>query len=175
MKKLIAFVVIAVGSITSPLSSAEIKNIGLVSIRTCLEQSKVGKAEQESFEGLKKQLEQSIEQKEKELNELAPKFTDEYLDTLTPEAERELKEKFKMLSQDLSMQQNQYFAALNQANAQSMQKLIELVNEASKTVAKTKSLQLVMNDEICFFKDASFDVTAEIIKELDLLFDAQKK
>lgn len=175
MKKIVVFLALTLVPFMSPLKGAELKSVGLVSIRACLEQSKVGKAEQESFESLKKQLEQSIEQKEKELNELAPKFTDEYLDTLTPEAEKELKEKFKNLSQDLSMQQNQYFAALNQANAQSMQKLLELVTEASKNVAKSKSLQLVINDEVCFFKDPGFDVTADIIKELDIIFEAQKK
>ncbi len=186
MKRLCIFALVVCSFVlgsSSQINAAEVQNtqaskslkIGFVSVRQCVEGSKLGKSEQESFEKLKKQLEQTIEQKEKELNDLSPKFTDEYLDTLTPEAEKDLKEKFKNLSQDLSIQQNQYFQTLNQANMQVMQLLMEKVSKASSEVAKKMGMDLIMNDEVCFFRDDALDVTKEVIGELDKQFDADKK
>ncbi len=160
-------------SVTASLSAL---TIGTANVRYCIEESKIGKSEQSQFEELKKQLEQGLEQKDKELNELAPKLKDEYLDTLTPEAERELKEKFNQLSQEMSIQQNQYYQTLNSANYQFMSKILEMIQEASKIVATQKKLDLILNDEACFYKNDSVDVSKEIVKELDAAFDkAQKK
>src|SRR5260221_295820 len=72
--------------------------IAVVNFKACIEGSKFGKKEQSRFDEMRKEMEKSLETKEKELNELAPKFKDDYLDTLTPEAEAELKQKFKALS-----------------------------------------------------------------------------
>jgi outer membrane protein len=144
--------------------------VGTVSFKTCLERSKIGKSEQVKFETMRKQLEQTIETKEKELNELSPKFSDEYLDSLTPEAETELKEKFKNLSQELTQLQNQFYQTMNQANMQVVQKLFEMISEASKVVSKDKGLDLIMNDEVCFFKSEDLDVSDAIIAQLDEAF-----
>ncbi len=157
------------------VESAKSMKIGFVSFRKCVETSKFGKAEQESFEKLKKQLEQSIELKEKELNDLAPKFSEESLDALTPDAERELKEKFKNLSQDLSVQQNQYFQTLNQAQAQAMQSIIEKVTTLSETMGQKMGFDIIFNDDAAFFRTDALDITKDVITELDAMFDSQKK
>jgi len=141
--------------------------IGTVSFKECLERTKYGKQEQARFEQLKSDLEKEISEKEKVLKEISPKFSEEYLDSLTPEAEAELKEKFGRLSQELTHMQNQYYQTLNQANMQVVQKLFEMIGEASKRVAKEKGLVLILNDETCFYKDESLDVTAAVIEDLD--------
>jgi len=141
--------------------------IGTVNFKECLEKSKFGKQEQARFEQMKRKLEQTIEQKEKELNEMSPKFSDEYLDSLTPEAEAELKEKFGQLNQEMNQMQNQYYQALNQANTEIVQKLFEMIAEVSKKVSVEKGLDLILNDEMCSYKAKELDVSPDIIEKLD--------
>jgi outer membrane protein len=155
--------------------SAGALKIGTVNFKTCIEQSKIGKSEQVKFEKVKKELELDIEQKEKALNELSPKFSEEYLDSLTPEAEKDLKEKFQALSQELTEKHNQYYQVLNQKNMQVMQNLFERISTASSSLAKEKQLDLVLNDEACFFKDKALDVSSEIIAIIDAKFEEELK
>ena len=162
---------LALTSATTPNAGNNVK-IGVVSLKTCFEDSKLGKQEQGRFEEIKKQLETSIEAKEKELNDMAPKFSDEYLDTLSPEAEAELKGKYQKLAQELSQLQNQYYNMLSQANMQIVQTIQESVTEASKKVAKDKGLDLVLNQEACFFS-SGLDVSGAVVTEMDAQF-AQK-
>ncbi len=178
MKKWTAAMLLLVACAVAPCMAADKivpPNVGTISFKTVLEKSKVGKEEQTRFDQARKQMEQSLEQKEKELNDLAPKFSEEYLDSLTPEAEAELKEKFKTLSQDLTQQQNQFYQTLNQANMQVVQKLFDMISEASKALAKEKGLDLIINDETCFFKADKLDLSDEIIKKLDEMHVAAQK
>ena len=162
---------------TLALSSATTQNstlkVGVVNLKSCFEGSKLGKQEQARFEEIKKQLEATIEAKEKELNEMSPKFSDEYLDTLSPEAEAELKGKYQRLAQDLSQQQNQYYNMLNQANYQIVQTVSEAVAESAKKVAASKGLDLTINEEVCFYHNPTLDISKEVIVEMDASF-AQK-
>ena len=167
MKKTFFVCALVIGAAFSLAAAPQSQKIGTVSFKKCLEQSKFGKQEQARFEQMKKQLEMQLEQKEKELNELAPKFNEEYLDSLTPEAEAELKEKFRVLSQTFTEQQNQYYQTLNQANMQIMQKMFEMIGDASKVIGKEKNLDLVLNDEVCFFKNDDYDVSDQIVGQLD--------
>lgn len=172
---------ITVGAIgTLALSSATTAQnstlkVGVVNLKSCFEGSKLGKQEQSRFEQIKKQLESTIEAKEKELNEMAPKFSDEYLDTLSPEAEAELKGKYQRLAQDLSQQQNQYYNMLNQANYQIVQTVSESVAEAAKKVAAGKGLDLTINEDVCFFHNPALDISKEVIVEMDAQFDTKAK
>lgn len=149
--------------------------VGIVNLKACFEGSKLGKQEQGRFEEIKKQLESTIEAKEKELNEMAPKFSDEYLDTLSPEAEAELKGKYQRLAQDLSQQQNQYYNMLNQANYQIVQTVSESVAQAAKKVAASKGLDLTINEDVCFFHNPAFDISKDVIAEMDAQFEAKAK
>ena len=120
-------------------------------------------------------MEQTIDEKEKVLNDMSPKFKDEYLDTLTPEAEAELKNKFKALSQELSQLQNQYYQLLNQAQFQIGQKLGDWIAHASSKVAKQKSLDLVLNEEACFYTTTSNDISKDVVQELDAMLARDEK
>lgn len=178
MKKWTAALLLLLVCSAAPCLSAEKMvppQVGTVSFKSILEKSKLGKQEQARFDQMRKEMEQSIEKKEKELNEMAPKFSDEYLDSLTPEAEAELKEKFKALSQEVTQLQNQYYQTLNQANVQVVQKLFDMISEASKALAKEKSLDLIINDESCFFKADKLDISTDIIKKLDEMFEKEQK
>lgn len=148
--------------------SAESSAIGVVNFATCVSDSKLGKQEQASFETLKKQMATALEDTEKQLNDITAKFNDpDYIDGLSPEAEAELKTKFRTLSEELSRYQNQYYQVMNQANMRIIQTLTNAINAASEKIAKDKKFSLVINKDACFYCTPSTDVTALVVAEMD--------
>jgi outer membrane protein len=146
--------------------------VAVVNFKTCVDQSKLGKEEQSNFEALRKQMENALEDREKVLNELANKFNDaDYLDSLSPETETELKRKFRGLSQELNQIQTQYYQTLNQANMKIVQILHEAVAIASKTVANNKNIDLIINEESSFFYNEKYDISQDIIVEMNKNYD----
>ncbi len=150
-----------------PTASLSALSMGTVNARRCIEESKFGKAEQAQFDQMRNQLEQGVQNKEKELNDMKPKLSDEYLDTLTPDAERQVKEKFQQLQQEHQELYYNMSMMLNKANYELMQKFLEKIQAASKIVAEQKKLDIVVNDEACFYKKDSLDITVDIIQYLD--------
>lgn len=145
--------------------------IRYVNFKTCVEESKIGKQEQAAFEAMKKQMETVVEEKEKVLTELANKLNNvDELELMSPEAETELKRKFRALSQEMSQIQTQFYQTLSQANMQIVQKLSEIVTKASEKVAKEKNLDFVLNDEGTFFANKALDISSSIVKEMDTNF-----
>jgi len=148
--------------------------IAIVNFKQVVEQSKLGKQEQNSFEALRKQMEATLEDKEKALNEIAAKFNDpDYLDSLAPEAENELKHKFRALNQEISQQQNQYYQALNQANVKILQKLAEAVSKATETIAKEQNIDLVANEDGCFYYSSALDISPQVVAIMDKQYDKE--
>lgn len=149
-------------------ANAESPRYGFVNFKHCVENSKVGKKEQENFESLKKQMEQVLDEKEKALNEISQKFNDaDYLDSLSAEAEAELKHKFRNLNQELAQHQQQFYQMLQQANFKVMQKMNDSISTAAKTVAKNKHFDMIINEEGTFYYDPVFDVSKDVIKVMD--------
>lgn len=147
--------------------------IAVVNFKTCVENSKMGKQEQANFESLKKQMEAVLEEKEKALNDMAAKFNDpDYLDSLSAEAETEIKRKFRAQSQELSANQNQYMQILQQTNMKVIQKLTESASEASKKYAQDNKIDLILNEE-SFYYSPDLDVSKEIIAMMDKQFDKE--
>ncbi|ADI38549.1 OmpH family outer membrane protein [Waddlia chondrophila] len=180
MKTLTKFVITGLTALlfcaSTPKLEAAAANIGTVAFRTCVEQSKYGAREQKNFEDLKKQMESVLEEKEKALTEISNKFNDpDYLDSLSNEAEAELKHKFRTLSGELQQHQQQYMQILQQTNFKIIQGITEKVNEAAGIVAKQKGLDLIVNDESTFFHAASLDISQDIIKEMDKMFEKEAK
>ena len=104
------------------------------------------------------------------------KFNDpDYVDSLSPEAENEIKNKFRQLSQELSEKQNQFYQALQSAQAKILAKIAESVNKAAKTVAKSKKLDAILNQDAGFYVDDKLNVSDEIIKEMDATFEKETK
>jgi len=150
--------------------------VGVVDFKQCIEISKLGKQEQVNFENLKKQMENVLEEKEKSLNDLATKLNDpDYLDSLTPEAETELKRKFRALNQELTQQQGQYYQALNQANIKIVQKIQDTIAKASEKVAKDDSIDMILNDEGTFYFSPALDITTKVVAAMDEMFEADQK
>lgn len=179
-KNLACTLLLALGLFSAPLVAASTPqpSVGIVNFSQCLSDSKVGKQEQASFEGLKKQMTALLEDTEKQLSEIAAKFNDpEYMDGLSPEAEDELKTKFRTLNEEMNRHQNQYYQVLQQANMKIVQGLSGNIQQAAERVAKDKHLTMVINKEACFFYAPTFDVTNFVIAEMDRTFeaDASKK
>lgn len=148
--------------------------IRMVNVKTCIEQSKLGKQEQASFDALKKQMESVLGEKEKVLNDMATKFEDaDYMDSMTPEAETDMKRKFRGLTQEYSQLQQQYYQALQQANFKVMQKLTDNITEAAKTVAKQTQVDLMLNEEACFYIAPGLDVSNSVVQIMDQQFDKE--
>lgn len=174
MRKMIFFMLLAlVGFNISGFTAAEPKStIGIVNFSSCIMDSKLGKQEQASFEGLKKQMGTLLEDTEKQINELATQFNDrEYMDSISPEDEEQMKNKYRALGEEMNRYHNQYYQVLNQANMKMLQTLGASIQEASEKVAKNKKLSVVLNKEALFFYTTALDVTSFVITEMDKEFD----
>lgn len=150
--------------------------IALVNFKTCVEKSKMGQKEQAGFDAMKKQMETILEEKEKALTDVATKFNDiDYLDSLSPDAEAELKRQFRTLNQEFNQQQTQFYQTLSQTNMLVIQKLTEAVTKASEEVAKANKIDVMLNEESSFYSIASIDVSLLVIKKLDEMFEKDSK
>ena len=148
------------------------QSIGIVNFASCVTDSKMGKQEQASFDSMKNQMTKSLEELEKQITEISAKFNDqEYLESLNPKAEEELKTKFRSLNEELARNQNQFYQLLNQANMRIIQMIQEQINQAAETIAKDKTLAMVVNKEAVFFYSPTLDVTTDVITEMDRLFE----
>jgi outer membrane protein len=173
MKKLLIASTLIAGSLFG--GEAPLK-FGIVNFTTCVTDSKLGKQEQSSFETMKKQMTALIEDTEKQLREIAEKGKDkDFLDGLSPEAQQELNAKFQNLSEELNRYQQQYYQVMQQANFKMIQTLGANINSAAEKVAAAKGLNMVVNKDACFYYLNSFDVTADVIKEMDKTFDKEGK
>jgi outer membrane protein len=153
-------------------NAAETPIIGVANFASCITESKAGKKEQENMEMMRKQMSSLIEDTEGQLKDISAKFEDtEYLDSLSPKAEEELKTKYQSLQEELHRYQNQFYQVLNHANYQMLQKMNLNISKAAEQVAAEKNLDYVLNKEACFYVRSDLDVTHMIIGEMDKLFD----
>ena len=175
-RKLILAGLTTVGLSAGAIAAEPSKAVGIVDFAKCVTDSKRGQKEQSSFETLKNQMTDALQDTEKQLNEIAAKFNDsEYLDGLSPEAEQELKEEYRKLSEEINRYQGQYYQVLNQANMRIIQSLSGIINDASEKVASDNHLHLVLNKEACFFFSDKLDVTSLVIAEMDKSFEIEEK
>lgn len=181
MKKLISLglatsMMLSVALFAAQSESNAALKVGVINFKLVVEESKFGKLEQGNFETLKKQIEGVVEEKDKARAELAAKFNDpDYVDSLSPEAENELKHKFRLINQELGQMEGQFYQTLNQANVKILQKLDEMVAKAAVTIAKENQLNLILKDDSCFFYDKSQDFSRQVISNLDALYETEMK
>jgi len=175
MKKRQVFILLTtLFCLTSLKSFAEEIPYGIVSFPNCVAESKHGKQEQESFEKLHEQMTTLMTDIEKQLNDIATKFSNpEFVDSLSPEAEQEMKAHFQSLSEEHNRYHSQYTQTMQQANMHLMQTMNGYVQKASETVAKKRKLPMVVREEACFFYNPSFDITKSVIDEMDKSFDKE--
>ncbi len=176
MHKFFLSAALLLGFAAGPGAAAECPVIGVVNFATCVTDSKAGKKEQESLENMRKHMINQVEDTEKELREMAAKFEDpEYLDSLSPKAEEELKSKFQTRQEDLGRYQNQFYQVMNQMQMAMFQKINGTIAKAAKKVAEENHLDYVMNKEFCFYIRPDFDVTTQVIGEMDKSFELDEK
>lgn len=150
--------------------------VGIVNFRKVVEASKQGKQQQAAFEGMKTQMESLLQDKEKSVNEIATKLQDaDYMDGLTPEAENELKHKYRALGQELAQAQQQFLQTLQQANVKIVQMLSEDVAKAAGEVAKNKNLDLVFNEDAAFHYKPAIDISDLVVQKMNETFDRESK
>lgn len=151
-------------------------SIGVVDFAKCIEGSKAGKAEQEGFEAIKVRMHKAIEDLDSQLSETATKLQDkDLLDSLSPEAENELKGKFQALNEEMNRYQGQYYQVMQQANMKLVQTMAEMIARASEVVANNGKYTMIINREAAFHYAPNLDVTPLVIAQLDKLFDDQSK
>lgn len=173
MKK-IWMIALAAASLAGSSMSAQDVKLGYVNFKNCLEKSKSGRHERQSFESLKNQMQKSLEATDKELEEIAKQLEDQdYMDTLSPTAEEELKQKFAALSQELSRFQAQYYQMLNQANYKMIQSLHDKIALAAGHIREKENLSIILNEESAFAIAPGLDVTDKVVGEMDRLFDLE--
>lgn len=173
IRKIIFSTFAILGLCVSGFAAADPKpSVGVVNFTTCMTDSKLGQQEQKSFESLKAQMTSLVEDTEKQLGELAGKFNDaEYMDALSPEAEDEMKTKYRSLNEEMGRYQQQFYQVMQQANMKVMQTIASNIQEASEKIAQDKKLNMVMNKEACFFSAPTLDVTNLIVAEMDRVFE----
>jgi outer membrane protein len=158
---------------TKPLSAEEIK-LGFVDFKECLEKSKQGQRERDSFEKLKNQMQSKLKESETELQSIAKKLEDQdYMDGLSPSAEEELKMKFQSMSQEFAHFQNQYYQLLQQANMKLFQSLHQQVSSAADKVREKEHLSMVLNEDSVFASAPSLNCTDRVIAEMDRRFELE--
>lgn len=168
--------VVAVSAVLCSATPAAGINIRYVNFKECVETSEMGKVEQSQFDAMKKQMEASLEGKEKEMNALAEKLNDgDYLDSISAEAETDLKRKFRTLNQEIGTVQQQYYQTLQQANYKVIQKMQEAVASASNAVAKAESIDMIVNEDVCFHKNSNLDITKNVVAEMNKTYKKDTK
>ncbi len=144
---------------------------GVVNFKQCIENSKLGKQEQATFDQMREQMVSSLETVQKSLQEVGAKMSDqEYMDGLSADAQGELRNKFQTLNNELVQNQTQYYQILNQAHMRMVQGLMDEVGAAAQEVAKAQNLKMVVADEALFYYAPETDVTKAVIAKMDATF-----
>ena len=147
-------------------------SIGVVDFAKCIMDSKYGKKEQENYETLKTRMQKAVEDLDTQMTETTTKLQDkDLLDSLSPEAEQELRMKFQTLGEEMQRYQGQFYQIMQQANMKLMQSMHDLIEQASNAVAESNKLVLVINKDAAFHYSSNLEVTGKIISELDKRFE----
>jgi outer membrane protein len=148
--------------------------IGVVDFRTCIEKSYLGQAEQQKLEAMRNEMVISLESKEKQLTAVLDKLKKpEYLDTLSPKAEEDLQKEYAALSEEIQVYQNQAYQALNQAQMKMFQSINEQIAKSAEYLAREHHLDLVLNQETCFYFKRPLEMTQLVIQELNRHFQPE--
>lgn len=161
---------------TPGYADANNPKVGVISFKSCLEQSKIGKQEQANFDAMKKQMESILLEKGKALEAIELKKKDaDYMDSLSPEMETEFNRKARVLENEFMQLQNQYMQTLQQANMKIIQKLNDMITKAAKEIATEKKLDIVLSDESAYFFAPSLDISADAARKVDAMAEKEPK
>lgn len=148
---------------------------GIVNPTSCMEKSKFASAKREEIETFGKELQVKLESLHKEYKEVEDKLKNtEYVDSITPEAEKALENEKAAKAQKLGMAQSEFSQMMQQKQMEFYQALQENIGEASQQIAQEKKLDNIASKDLFFFFDQKLDVTDEVISKMDELFEQKE-
>jgi outer membrane protein len=153
---------------------------GIVNTKKCLEESKLGKQEQVNLEKKKGQMESILKEKESLLEEIESKLNDDdYMDSISDEAARELTRKKRQIRNEGMQLQNQYLRGLQEENMRIIKKLTDAIAKASTAIAldnpSGQVYDAIFTDEATTYYAPSLDVSEWVIKKMNEQFDMDQK
>lgn len=158
-------------TLTKSLSSAEVKassSFGVVNAQPCFTESKPALKTQQLIDSLVEKTNDTLKEFDQKVTELDGKLNDQhYLDGLTPEANKQLKQSYEKALQDRETARAQLQQQHSQTHVSLVQDLIAKINLASEKVAKSKNLSIILSSDSITYFDPSIDQTADIMKELN--------
>lgn len=166
---------------TNAAQGLQYARIAVLNTRKCLEESKMSKQERLTLDKMKNQMESVLKDKEKAIHAIENKLRDEdYMDSISEEAERELKHKKKLLIEEGVELNRQFSDNLEMTNMKIMQAIIEAIGKASKEVVQemanaNQAIDAILTSEACTYYNPSLDITDRVLEKMDLMFEAEQK
>ncbi len=171
----------AIQNTGSQQGSNQTSKICVLNTRRCLEESKMSKQERQTLEKMKNQMESVLKDKEKAIHSIENKLRDEdYMDSISDEAERELRHKKKILIEEGVELNRQFSENLEMTNMKIMQTIIEAINKASKEVVqemanKNQPVDLILTSEACTYFNPTLDITNQVLIKMDAIHELEQK
>ena len=156
-------------SVATPLSAGEQAFI-VVDTDKCVTESKIGKQEMEFLQTLQDKFEKDLLEKEKAVKDISVKFNDDYLESLSEDAVKKLKEEFEIANQAFGEARQQTYQMFHQAKQQIMDKLFKWTSQASEVVVKAFSAKAAIQAEDLLYYEPSLDKTDNVTEELDKMY-----
>lgn len=170
---LFSFSQVAADAAKAPATTSSSK-VGVVMIRACFDQSKAGHNARDTLENMNKQMTAALEEIDRQIEEISSQLDDENnRDSMTPEAEKQLQDKFESLSQERELKRMQFSQQMNQSQMMIMQKIYDHVTRASEKVAKEMDLDLIVQEDSTLYFAAGLDVTKPVLQAMDKLSEEE--
>ena len=167
-KSILSAAVLAVLCSQGSVEATDANKYGVVNFRRCIEETKTGQKEEQSFNQMKTELTAMAEGREKEIQEIMAKLQDsDFIDSISPEEEQKLKQEFAMKNQEMRMFENQFYQTMNQANFQLLHKIRQEAQSASAKVGEKEGVLLIVDEETCFFAHPALNLTDSIIAQMN--------
>jgi Skp family chaperone for outer membrane proteins len=143
-------------------------------IRACFDQSKAGHSARDTLENMNKQMTAALEEVDRQIEEISAQLDDENnRDSMTPEAEKQLQDKFESLSQERELRRMQFSQQMNQSQMMIMQKIYDHVSRASEKVAKEMNLDLIVQEDSTLYFAAALDITQPVLQTMDKMSEEE--
>ncbi len=149
---------------------------GVVNFQTCMEKAKIAQDKRRELENFDKQFRVRIDEIQKHCKEIDEKLNNvEYVDSITAEAEENLKKERQAEMQKLMGTQNEFQQIMQQQQMAFSQSFMISLGDAAQKVAKEKKLSHVIAKEACLYYDDNLDLTEDVITKINALYDKQQR
>ena len=164
-KKIAAFGLFATMALGTSVAVADMK-IGVVDVREILENSPKAVAISEKLKNEFQSREDKIRSLSQELQNNADKF--ERNRAVMSEDEKKKSERDLMSGQrELARLQNEYREDSQLRQREEMQQFVELVKNATATIAKKNKYDLVLHSEIAPYAADNIDITKKVLEQIN--------